>query len=124
MLEGNCNCGAISFAVAGDSRSVSACDCQECRRQSGGIWRSAVNEATDLRITGTPQWFRCSNTAQCGFCARCGSFLFWKHAAESSISFALGAIETPTGLTLQKHIFTAEKGDYYTIADSTVPEER
>ena len=33
------------------------------------------------------------------------------------LSFALGAIDGPTGLTLDRHIFTATKGDYYAIAD-------
>ena len=33
------------------------------------------------------------------------------------MSFALGAIDGPTGLTLEKHIFTDTKGDYYQIAD-------
>ena len=33
------------------------------------------------------------------------------------MSFALGALDGPTGLRLEKHIFTADKGDYYDIAD-------
>jgi hypothetical protein len=33
------------------------------------------------------------------------------------MSFALGAIDDATGLNLEKHIFTADKGDYYDIAD-------
>jgi aspartyl-tRNA(Asn)/glutamyl-tRNA(Gln) amidotransferase subunit A len=32
-------------------------------------------------------------------------------------SVALGAIDGPTGLRLQRHIFVADKGDYYDIAD-------
>ena len=41
----------------------------------------------------------------------------WKAHDEDAISVALGAIAGPTGVTLGKHIFTATKGDYYTIAD-------
>lgn len=33
------------------------------------------------------------------------------------MSFALGAIDGPTGITSEKHIFTASKGDYYDIND-------
>jgi hypothetical protein len=29
----------------------------------------------------------------------------------------MGAFEGSTGLRLERHIFVAEKGDYYTIAD-------
>lgn len=39
------------------------------------------------------------------------------------MSFALGAIDGPTGLRLEKHIFVADKGDYYKIADSVPQKE-
>ena len=37
---------------------------------------------------------------------------------------ALGALEGPTGLQLERHIFVAEKGDYYDIADGLPQSER
>ncbi len=63
------------------------------------------------------------DAARRGFCPTCGAFLFWKHNDESTMSFALGAIDGPTGLRLQKHIFTAFKGDYYEIADGVPQKE-
>jgi hypothetical protein len=30
---------------------------------------------------------------------------------------AMGALDAPTGATIAKHIFTADKGDYYDICD-------
>ncbi|MEP1613085.1 MAG: GFA family protein [Roseobacter sp.] len=109
--------------MTGDVKSVSACHCGQCRRQSGGIWHSAIVERCDLQITGMLQWYRSSPTARRGFCPTCGAFLFWQNDSESSMSFALGALETPTGLTLQKHIFTADQGDYYTINENTAQKE-
>jgi hypothetical protein len=122
MLRGRCNCGEITFEVTGPVRSASACHCDQCRRQSGGVWHSAVTEQTDLQVTGDPRWFASSDVARRGFCQVCGAFLFWQHHAESTISFALGALDKPTGLRLEKHIFTASKGDYYEIADD-VPQK-
>ena len=52
-----------------------------------------------------------------GFCGTCGSFLFWKRDDEDLISFSLGSLDRPTGLQLDRHIFVADKGDYYTIDD-------
>jgi hypothetical protein len=47
--------------------------------------------------------------------------LFWRkrrqEAGGEEISVALGALDAPTGLTLAEHIFVADKGDYYDIAD-------
>jgi hypothetical protein len=37
---------------------------------------------------------------------------------------ALGALDGPTGLVLQRHIFVADKGDYYDITDHVRQEEQ
>jgi hypothetical protein len=93
------------------------CHCSQCRKQSGGIWSSAYVAETDLTISGDVLWYEASASAKRGSCPRCGSFLFWKAHDEDTISFALGAINGPTGLELTKHIFVRDKGDYYAIAD-------
>ena len=117
MLTGSCSCGAITFTVDGQARGASCCHCSQCRKQSGHVWASAFAPVAQVSITGTPRWYRASDTAQRGFCGTCGAFLFWKHDAEDTLSFALGALDGPTGLRLEKHIFVADKGDYYDIAD-------
>jgi len=43
-------------------------------------------------------------------------------AAASWTSVALGAIDGPTGLALERHIFVADKGDYYEIGDGPAAE--
>ena len=117
MRKGSCNCKDITFTVTGNCWSVSHCHCGQCRKQSGNIWASAVVEQPDITITGTPKWYRSSPSAQRGFCDTCGAFLFWKHDGETSMSFSLGALDGPSGLKIEKHIFVADKGDYYDIAD-------
>ncbi|MFY1707225.1 GFA family protein [Tritonibacter scottomollicae] len=117
MIKGQCLCGNIHFETEAAPMGPSMCHCGQCRRQSGGIWSSAYVADTDLTITGTVSWFASSPNAKRGFCATCGSFLFWKALDEDTTSFALGAVSNPTGLTLEKHIFVADKGDYYKIAD-------
>ncbi len=37
---------------------------------------------------------------------------------------AMGALDGPTGLRLARHIFVADKGDYYDIADGLPQEAR
>ena len=74
-------------------------------------------------ITGEVRWFDLTETATRGFCPACGCFLFWKAHDEDGMSFSLGAIDGPTGLSLQKHIFVADKGDYYDIADDVPQRE-
>ena len=51
-----------------------------------------------------------------GFCATCGSSL-WFRSAAGDFSIEAGVIDGPTGGRLTAHIFTAEKGSHYDIDD-------
>jgi len=117
MLRGSCLCGDVTFDVTGDVQGPSVCHCGQCRKQSGHVWSSAFAPRDAVRISGPVTWYAASDDAKRGFCARCGSFLFWSAHNEDMMSFSLGSIDGPTGLQLEKHIFTADKGDYYDIAD-------
>jgi len=123
MHKGSCLCGDVTFTVDAPPRGPSVCHCGQCRRQSGHLWASAYVARSDLSIFGTVNWYAASETAKRGFCPRCGSSLFWKAHDEDTMSFALGALEEPTGLRLEKHIFVADKGDYYDIADGVPQKE-
>ncbi|PYG30524.1 GFA family protein [Pelagimonas varians] len=118
MLTGRCLCGSVTFETEAPPKGASVCHCGQCRRQSGHLWASAYVPKTELTITGKVTWFEASETAKRGFCPTCGSFLFWHAPAEDTVSFALGAVDAPTGIHLEKHIFVASKGDYYDISDA------
>jgi hypothetical protein len=124
MLKGSCLCGAITFEAKGAARDPAACHCSQCRKQSGHFWAAANISLSDLTITGTPQWYEASPNAKRGFCPTCGSFLFWKGHNEDEMGVALGAVDGPTGLTLTRHIFVADKGDYYDITDGIRQEDQ
>ncbi len=116
---GGCLCGRVRFRTFGPLREVVACHCTQCRRQSGHFY-AATNVADEqLRIEGLEHvtWYKASEAARRGFCGTCGSALFWKPEAESMTSLMAGAFDAPSGLRLARHIFCADKGDYYEIAD-------
>ncbi len=118
MLKGSCLCGDITFEITGNLQSqASACHCNQCRKQSGHHWASHNVAPAGINIQGPVSWYEASSLAKRGFCARCGSFLFWKAHDEDQISFALGALDDEGGIKLERHIFVADKGDYYDIAD-------
>lgn len=116
-MKGSCLCGAITFTATGTVGQPSACHCSQCRKQSGHVWASAYVQDQHLSITGDVRWFQSSDKAKRGFCPNCGSALFWKHADDDFTCFSTGSVDGPTGLRLRSHIFTADKGDYYDIAD-------
>ncbi len=124
MISGSCLCGDVSFRASGTARDPAACHCSQCRKQSGHIWASVNVPLEGFAHNGEVRWFSASADAERGFCPKCGSFLFWKSHTEDEIAVALGALDAPTGLTLERHIFTADKGDYYQITDSVRQEEQ
>ena len=69
-----------------------------------------------VSITGTVSWYQSSPKARRGFCGQCGSSLFWDGPGEN-LSIHAGSLDAPTGLRLVGHIYCADKGDYYQIAD-------
>jgi hypothetical protein len=70
-----------------------------------------------VSIVGDVRWYACKPGVRNGFCPLCGAQLFWDVAGAPDLSIEMGAFDGPSGLRLAGHIFTAEKGDYYDIAD-------
>lgn len=117
--RGSCLCGAVRFTVAGDLPGPDACHCSQCRKQSGHFFASTDVPKSALAIEGEAQvtWFQSSEKVRRGFCAVCGSTLFWDPLFRDWIGVAMGAFDGATGTRLHVHIHTAAKGDYYLIAD-------
>lgn len=125
VRKGGCACGAVRFTVEGPLRPVIACHCRECRRASGHFWAATRADRSRFRLDRDDdlRWYDSSPGVRRGFCAHCGSSLFFDRAAADGIGIAAGAIDEPTGLELVRHIFTGECGDYYTIADDLPRDE-
>jgi hypothetical protein len=119
MHRGSCLCGAVTFEVSGELPAPDACHCRNCRKQSGHFFASTDVPKSSLRVEGEGRvgWYQSSEKVRRGFCATCGSTLFWDPVFRDWIGVAMGAFDTPTQTTLGVHIFVAGKGDYYEIAD-------
>jgi hypothetical protein len=126
MPKGSCLCGAVRFEVAGILHPPDACHCTQCRKQSDHFWASTDVSRSALTVRGAENlsWFRSSENVQRGFCSICGSPLFWDPIGKDTIAIAMGAFEQPTGTRLEKHIYVAEKGDYYEIVDGLPQNQR
>ena len=121
-FSGGCLCGAVRFRGRWTDAPATLCHCGQCRRWAGHAWASST--AAGMAVTGPVRWFRSSDRAERGFCPDCGSSLFWREIGAVETGVAAGAVDAPTGLTLTRHIFTADKGDYYDIADGLPQDPR
>lgn len=119
MVTGGCECRKVRFEVKAVRETVTVCHCGQCRRTSGHLWASTNAPAEDLVFSTDEglEWYASSHFAKRGFCKFCGSSLFWKMESEADIAIAAGCLDDTTGLTTGKHIFVADKGSYYDIAD-------
>ena len=119
MHKGSCLCGAVTFEVEGDLPGPDACHCRQCRKHSGHVFASTDVPRSAVTIRGEDKvgWFQSSEEARRGFCSICGSTLFWDPLFKDWIGIAMGAFDTPTNTRLAIHIYAAEKGGYYEIAD-------
>jgi hypothetical protein len=125
MHKGSCLCGAVTFEVNAELEAPDACHCTLCRKQSGHFWASTNVARSAFTLHGADRvtWFASSEKVRRGFCSTCGSFLFWDPIRMDLIAVAMGAFERPTQTKLAKHIYVAEKGDYYDLGDGVPQHE-
>lgn len=122
MHKGSCLCKAVSFEVSGDLPAPTACHCTKCRKHTGHYEAGTDVPRDNVKISGTENisWFQSSEKVRRGFCKTCGSSLFFDpldQAKHNWIGIMMGAFDGPTQTKLERHIFVADKGDYYEIAD-------
>jgi hypothetical protein len=116
----------VRFEVDAALPPPDACHCSQCRKHSGHYWASTDVPRAAVTIHGAEHvaWFRSSDKVRRGFCSACGSSLFWDPIARDTIAIAMGAFDKPTDTRLRVHIFVADKGDYYDIADGLPQNQR
>ena len=120
-INGGCLCGAVRYEIRGTLRSVVACHCRQCRKTSGHYVAATQCDLTQIKISAEGlTWYKSSAAAERGFCALCGSNLFWRRLRGSKISIFAGTIDGDSGLVLSSQLHPTEKGDYYDLPDVPV----
>jgi hypothetical protein len=117
---GGCLCGAVRFALAACDREVVLCHCADCRAASGcGPMPWASVPHTAFRWTrGAPRTYASSDHARRTFCGDCGAPLtFVSTRWPDMLDIAVTAFDDPESFPPVRHIFWADKPDWYEIAD-------
>jgi hypothetical protein len=119
VKTGACACGAVRFEVTGKLTPVTFCHCSKCRRWHGHVGAYTAVEREHVRFVSRRglKWYAAAPTVRRGFCARCGSSLFWDEDGELRLGICAGALDAPTGLAPKAHIYAASKGDYYELPE-------
>jgi hypothetical protein len=110
---GGCLCGAVRFtADIGDD--VHACHCNMCRAWGGGPAIVAI--AASMELEGDVARYDSSSWAERGFCARCGSSLFYRLKETDGYYVAMGAFDDQSRFALVDEIYIDEKPTAYDFA--------
>ena len=126
MATGRCLCGGVQYEVAGRLRDVLICHCEECRRWHGHFSASTAARREDLVLTEQRglRWIESPKSdagARRGFCAECGSSLFWDAPGRPTVSIAAGTLDGHTDLRVAAHWYVSQAGDYYDLPADGLP---
>lgn len=118
-MQGQCLCGSIRYRYGGDPLALTVCHCGMCRRWHGSLGAYLNGKPDNYELEGELhlRWYTSSGGAERGFCAVCGSKLFWRSKDGNAMDVAAGSLDQPTGLSTTAHIWVKDKGDYYALPD-------
>ena len=123
MAQGECNCGAIGFAIAADLSDVIVCHCSICRRATGSNGIAVVIVGKD-RFEWTKgeeligQWKKPDADWEIWFCRRCGSPVPGEND-EANMFVPAGLIgDGGEHLQVKHHIWVGSKADWDEIGDA------
>jgi hypothetical protein len=122
-VTGGCLCGAVKFSVDLPSKWCAHCHCTMCRRAHGAGYVTWVGfEAAQFRLDAGAEhlrWYASSAEAQRGFCAACGSTMFFRSSKwAGEIHIALANIAEPIDRRPQANVFPDTHVDWMPLDDA------
>ncbi len=96
-LIGGCQCGAVRYRVVGELGYPHLCHCRMCQKAAGNYFMplAAAKRADFVLTRGEPKWFHSSDIVRRGFCADCGTPLFYDAPDADFINIVLGSLDNP-----------------------------
>ena len=124
--SGKCFCGAVRFTATLPSKWVAHCHCTMCRRAHGAgfvTWAGFAESAVAIDDgEGQLRWYDSSPGAQRGFCARCGSPLFFRAERwAGELHIARAQFDEPLDRAPQAHVFWDNHVDWALPAEDGLP---
>jgi hypothetical protein len=97
IYTGGCQCGAIRFSTTELIDNAHICHCRMCQKAVGNFFAALVSSPKD-KLTwtrGIPARFKSSGDVDRGFCAQCGTPLFFDPLKSDDIALCIGAFDQP-----------------------------
>nr|WP_272211187.1 GFA family protein [Marinicella sp. W31]MDC2877073.1 GFA family protein [Marinicella sp. W31] len=97
-FSGGCQCGAVRYRISGALSYPHICHCRMCQKASGNYFMAlaGADHAAFSLTRGAPGWFHSSEHVRRGFCAACGTPLFFETVDTDRIAVTLGSLDDPS----------------------------
>lgn len=118
-LTGECMCGAVKIIATAQEPTVAACHCEMCRRWSSGPFMEVNCEEATFEGEEYISRIRSSEWAERGFCAKCGSNLFYHIIESADYQISAGLFGEQSKLNFSLQVFTDSKPPFYEFANET-----
>ena len=126
-VTGGCLCGLIRFESKEAPIQGYYCHCTICQKAYGGLFSATVRvPGSGFKFTkGEPKYYRATNFAKRGFCAKCGSPMPFFYEGISDVWIKIGSLDHPDDWAMTKnaswgrseHIHTDSKVAWEEITD-------
>ena len=117
MRTGRCLCGDVTFE-AEPLPTFQACHCSMCLKWGGGGPYMAV-PSKKAQFFGPITRYASSEGVERGFCAKCGSCLFFHMSGHDIHAIAISQFDDQSGLPFRAEIYIDDKPDYYEFENQT-----
>ena len=96
VATGGCQCGAVRYRASAMLDNAHLCHCRMCQKATGNLFAALVAAPNDALVftRGTPAVFRSSEHVERGFCADCGTPLFYR-GNSGRTNLTIGSLDDP-----------------------------
>ena len=97
-VSGGCQCGAVRYASSQLMDNAHICHCRMCQKAVGNVFAALVGAPNDTLVwtRGEPSVFASSDLADRGFCAACGTPLFYRSVGGTRTGLTIGSLDDPS----------------------------
>lgn len=124
IASGGCQCGAVRYRTSVALSGAHICHCRMCQKAVGNVFAALAAVPRDALTwtRGTPAIFASSDQVVRGFCAACGTPLFYDYVAGNRINLTIGSLDDPTVVPPERQ-FGSEGRQPWFAALAALPDE-
>ena len=97
IVTGGCQCGAVRYRATAVMDNAHLCHCRMCQKAVGNLFAALVSAPKDAFgwTRGRPTSWQSSAQVERGFCAVCGTPLFYNDISSDRIGLTIGSLDKP-----------------------------